>query len=225
VIKVSYYLSLILTSVGITSVTQQTLLNAFLQVWNLLLAVTAALLVDRLGRRFLFLASTTGMLCSYIVITGLSGSYASTGSKAVGTAVIPWLFIYYGFYDIAFTPLLIAYTAEIWSYLLRARSLAVVFSVTLLAVFFNIFVNPIALGALAWKYYFVYIALLILITAIVYFGYPETRGHTLEEMARIFDGDEAAVPRHGSVLQEVRERKASIAVSVHQEVVKIGSKV
>jgi len=56
---VSYYLSIILDSVGITSVDDQTLISACLQVWNLIWALSAALLVERLGRRVLFLTSVS----------------------------------------------------------------------------------------------------------------------------------------------------------------------
>ena len=72
------------------------------------------------------------------------------------------------------------------------------------ALFFNNYVNPIALAAIRWKYYIVYIAWLLVELMVVYFFYPETRGPTLEEMAKIFDGDEAAV---GQVdLDIVREK-------------------
>lgn len=71
------------------------------------------------------------------------------------------------------------------------------------AVFFNIFVNPIALEAIAWKYYAIYCCILVVITVVVWFFYPETNGHTLEEMARLFDGDAADVPAHGKVLENV----------------------
>lgn len=175
-------------------------------------------MVDRLGRRFLFLTSAVGMLCSYIIITGLSGAFANTGVTAVGTAVIPFLFIYYGFYDIAFTPLLIAYPAEIWPYGLRARGVAVALTTTLAAVFFNIFVNPIALEAIAWKYYIVYIVMGFVIIATIWFTYPETRGHSLEEMARIFDGDDAEVPQDGAVLSQVQHEKGIADDAVHVEV-------
>ena len=56
---------------------------------------------------------------------------------------------------------------------------------------FNTFVNPIALDAIGWKYYFVFVAVLIAYETTVYFAYPETRGHTLEYMAIIFDKDMA----------------------------------
>ena len=81
--------------------TDQTLINGFLQLWNLILAVFAAFNVDRFGRRKLFLVSSVGMLVSYICITGLSGDFANTRSPSVGVAVIPFLFIFFGFYDIA----------------------------------------------------------------------------------------------------------------------------
>jgi H+/Cl- antiporter ClcA len=57
-----------------------------------------------------------------------------------------------------------------------------------IAIFINTFVNPIALEAIHWKYYIVFIIILALLFITVYFFYPETRGHTLEQMAVIFDG-------------------------------------
>lgn len=92
---VSYYLALVLETVGITSVTDQTLISACLQLWNLIWAVAAASLVEKVGRRPLFLTSAATMLVSFIVITGLSGSFANTGNSAVGIAVIPLLFIFF----------------------------------------------------------------------------------------------------------------------------------
>lgn len=189
----SYYLTLILRIIGITSVTQQTLIKGFLQVWNLIMAVIGSLLVDSFGRRKLFILSTCIMLVSYIIITGLSGSFASNPVPAVGTSIITFLFIYYGGYDIAFTPLLVSYPAEIWTYSFRAKRMALTTMSTYLALLFNQFVNSIALEAIAWKYYIVYIVLLVGILVTVFYVYPETRGYSLEEMAVVFDGDHAVL--------------------------------
>lgn len=162
------------------------------------------------------MTSSIGMLICYIIITGLSGSFATTGKSATGLAVIPMLFLYYGFYDIAFTPLVISYPAEIWQYHLRSRGVAVASFSTFLALFFNLFVNPIALNSIAWKYYIVYVAILILICFTCYFFYPETRGRSLEEIAVVFDGDDAAVPREGVVLSAVEHQMAKNEHSVDQ---------
>jgi MFS family permease len=96
---VSYYLASILRSVGITSPTQIEALNGGLAIYNLFVSSFACLYVEEIGRRVLWLTSTIGMLVSYIVITGLSAGFAENGSKALGTAVIPMLFIFYGFYE------------------------------------------------------------------------------------------------------------------------------
>ena len=98
---VSYYLALVLETVGVTSVTDQTLISAFLNVWNLLFSVAAAFSVDRVGRRPLFLASAAIMLVGFILVTGLSGAFAEGGAGATGIAVIPFLFVFFAGYDIA----------------------------------------------------------------------------------------------------------------------------
>lgn len=98
---VSYYLTLILDSVGITSAANQLLIAGCLQIWNLLFAVAAASLVEKLGRRTLFLISAAVTLISYIIITGLSASFAESGNSTVGVAVVPFLFIFFAGYDIA----------------------------------------------------------------------------------------------------------------------------
>ena len=59
---VSYYINLILEGVGFTETNTKAAINGGLQIWNLLAAMTGALLVDRLGRRTLFIISNTGML-------------------------------------------------------------------------------------------------------------------------------------------------------------------
>jgi hypothetical protein len=78
------------------------------------------------------------------------------------------------------------------------------------ALFFNQYVNPIALEALAWKYYFVYIGVLIVSIICIYFFYPETRGRMLEEVAEIFDGPGAVPPvarAHDEALEDDADYK------------------
>lgn len=54
-------------------------------------------------------------------------------------------------------------------------------------------VNPIGLQHLAWKFYFVYIAILVIECLCIWFLFVETKGPVLEEIARLFDGDGANV--------------------------------
>jgi len=107
------------------------------------------------------------------------------------------------------TGLTVAYCAEILPFNIRAKGLAVNFALTASASVFNqygkwcsivlvlaqanISVNPIGLQHLAWKFYFVYIGILVIECLCVWFLFVETKGTTLEEIARLFDGEDANV--------------------------------
>ncbi|KAJ5361511.1 Major facilitator superfamily domain general substrate transporter [Penicillium brevicompactum] len=216
---ISYYLSLILTSVGVTNVRDQTLISACLQMWDLAFAALGAFLIDRLGRRPLFMASAVIMFVSYVMVTALSGSFATTGDVATGGAVIPFLFIFFAGYCVALTPFLTSYPCEIWPYRLRARGLTVTWVATIVGMFFNTFVNPIALDAIAWRYYIVFIVVLMAFGVTAYFFYPETKGYSLEQIAVIFDGPNALVggsPDHKSSVEDCEDAKSGSS-TVHNE--------
>lgn len=110
---VSYFLTLVLDTVGVTDPDTQTLINGLLQLFNFGAAVSAAFLVDRLGRRTLFLWSGFGMLISFVILTACSGVFNTTGNHSAGIAVIAFIFIYFFHYDIGYTPLLFGYTTEV----------------------------------------------------------------------------------------------------------------
>ncbi|OWZ80453.1 sugar transporter [Cryptococcus neoformans Tu401-1] len=203
---ISYYLTPVLQSVGITSAVQITLLTSGLAIWNLILSLFAALHVERFGRRPLFLISIAGMLASYAFVMGFSAGFAESHKASLGIAVIPFLFLYFGFYDIAWTPLPVPYTAEILPFNMRTKGLALFTSTGTLANAFNQFVNPIALKKLHWKYYAVYIAILIFYFVLAYIAYPETKNHTIEEVSMIFDKQNADIKHLGEqAIQEVEK--------------------
>jgi hypothetical protein len=75
----------------------------------------------------------------------------SSISPTLLTYSIPFLYIYFAFYALAFTPLPIAYTVEILPFTIRSKGMALFTSVATLGNSFNQFVNPVALQAIAWK--------------------------------------------------------------------------
>jgi MFS family permease len=186
---VSYYLTLVLNTIGITTTESKALINGLLQVFNFIVAVFAgALMVDRIGRRTLFLISTGGLCLSYIAWTALTAQYAITKSTGMANAVVAFIFLSYMFYDIAWTPLLQAYPVEIFPYTLRGRGLSVTLMSSYIGLIIGQFLNPIALNNLEWRYYIVFCCILAILFALIWFLFPETKGHTLEEIAEIFDG-------------------------------------
>ena len=82
------------------------------------------------------------------------------------------------------------YNLEILPYGLRAKG-GVIGSFTILcALFFNQFVNPIALKNITWRYYIVYCAFLVFQCWFIWTQLIETRYTPLEEVTKFFDGDE-----------------------------------
>jgi len=195
---VSYYLNQVFNSIGITDPTVQLLINGILQIWNLFWALLASALVERLGRRFLFLTSAVGMLIFFMMQTICSAQFAIHGTSAAAHAVIAFIFLFYASYDIAFTPLIVSYTVEILPYPLRAKGF-VIFNFTIsLSLIFNQYVNPIALARIKWRYYLVYVCFVAFEIVFLYFFVLETKNKSLEETAALFDGEDAVEQIHGA---------------------------
>jgi MFS family permease len=126
----SYYLHDILQSVGVTKSYDQSLVNGGLQIWSFLVAVGFSQLVDRVGRRKLFLIAAVGMLLSFSVWTGCSAVYAQSGNQGAGSAVIAMVFLFYFAAGFAWPGLTVAYVAEILPFNIRAKGMAIGFACT-----------------------------------------------------------------------------------------------
>lgn len=189
---VSYYLVQILESIGMTNPTHQSLFNGGLTIWCFLVALAFAFAVDKFGRRTLFLTAAVGMLISFSIWTASAAMYEKTGKQAYGNTVLAMIFCFYTVAGLAWPGLTVSYTVEILPYNIRAKGLTLCFCFTALSGVFNQYVNPIGLKNLGWKFYFVYIAVLVIQCIMIYFYYVETKGLPLEEISRVIDGDRAA---------------------------------
>lgn len=176
-----------LKAVGISKPIQLVSINAGLAAWNLIIAEIAGYNCERIGRRPLFLISTIGMIISYAFVMGFSAGFAETHSSHLGIAAIPFLFFFYGSYDVAWTPMNYSYATEIMPFNLRVKGMAIYVSVQNMANAVNQWVNPIALAAIGWKYYAVYIGIDIGYVLLIYFYFPETKKLTIEEISLVFD--------------------------------------
>ena len=79
---------------------------------------------------------------------------------------------------------------EIFPFQQRSKGIAVEQLTVRFAVFFNTYVNPIALDSIGWKYYIVYCVWILVEIATVYLLFPETHNRTLEELSFMFEGKE-----------------------------------
>jgi sugar porter (SP) family MFS transporter len=188
---ISFYLAPVLQTVGITNTFQKQGINGGLQIYNWFLAFGAALITEKAGRRRLFLTSASTMLVFMVLITICSALYSSTQSVTAGYAVIVFLFLFMGGYVIGLTPIPILYVNEIWPSHIRTKGTSVFWVSQAIAICFNQFVNPVALDRIAWKYYLIYVGVLVAVINFMFFYVPETKGLSLEEIGSIFDREES----------------------------------
>ncbi|KAF7334610.1 Lactose permease [Mycena venus] len=220
---VSYYLNKVLDLMGITDPTIQLLINGILNIWNLAWALLASSMVERFGRRLLFLTSAGLMTLFLSLQTVCFARFRITGDYGAAHAALAFIFLFYAAYDLAFTPLIVTYTLEILPYNIRAKGFNIFNFTISLALIFNQYVNPIAFDALTWKYYIVYCAWLGFEGVFLYFFVIETKNRTLEETAAIFDGAtdqivDSAAAQAGVVHDLVGEEKGGSDMLNHENV-------
>jgi MFS family permease len=138
-----------------------------------------------------------------------SAVYARTKNPAAGNAVIAMIFLFYGAAGFAWPGLTVAYCAEILPYNIRAKGIALQFAMTSITSVAKNYINPIGLRELQWRFYFVYIAILIVECIAIWFLFVETKGPTLEEIAVLFDGKDAPTENIESGKAEVVRQETS----------------
>ncbi|CAL5873688.1 uncharacterized protein PFLUO_LOCUS7970 [Penicillium psychrofluorescens] len=188
----SYYLSKVLDTINVTNPKIQLVINACLSVWSFLSATVFATLVDRAGRRRLFLGGMGGMGIAYILWTICSAINEERDFKDRGfaAAVLLMIFIFNACYHM-FSPVSPTYIMEVVQYSLRAKASMLYQLSGGLAGLYNSFANPVAMDAISWRYYIVWCCVIGVHLTIIYFFFPETKGKGLEEVAEIFDGPDA----------------------------------
>ncbi|KAH7409640.1 hexose transporter protein [Cadophora sp. MPI-SDFR-AT-0126] len=86
------------------------------------------------------------------------------------------------------SPVAPTYIMEVVPYSLRAKASMLYQLTGNLAGLYNSFANPVAMDAIAWRYYIVWCVVIGINFTLIYFFFPETKGKGLEEVAEIFDG-------------------------------------
>ncbi|KAM0397651.1 hypothetical protein ACHAPZ_008275 [Fusarium culmorum] len=184
---VSYYIAPVLRSIGINSQEDITLISGILQIGNMIVAMTGANLVNRVGRRPLFIVATSCMLADMVAWTITGSVFARTKSEATGAGILTCVIFFASSYNICWNPLAVAYPVEILPFNIRAKGIALLMGSIKGASFFNQFVNPIGLKNLGWKYYIVYCVWLCFVLLTVFFMFPETKNRSLEEISEVFE--------------------------------------
>ncbi|CAO2655029.1 Nn.00g117620.m01.CDS01 [Neocucurbitaria sp. VM-36] len=206
----SYYQSLLFGLMGYTSTYAKTRINIANQCWGLINGVIIALTVTRFRRRWMFMLSAGSMVMIFMAMTICFErlQHAKAGGYKNGPAQIAALFFYFAYspaYNIGNNSLTYTYLVELFPYAQRTMGIGIEQLFGKLAGFFSIYVNPIALDAIEWKYLAIYCGWITFEFLFVYFMYPETYNRTLEELAFLFEDKSLADEAVKAVEKQVNE--------------------
>ncbi|KAJ5462038.1 uncharacterized protein N7458_003590 [Penicillium daleae] len=183
---ISYFMPVMLQNAGITSSSQQLLMNAINTVISFVSGLVGTLFVDRWGRRTLFLWGTflTGLV--YIPLTVQASFPVPQITQSMGYGFIACIFLYGVFFSFCWSTLQALYPAEILPNDIRAKGVAFQGLISGAANFINMYATPVALQNIGWEMYTIFLVFHFMEFVFMFFTLPETKGRSIEELNHVF---------------------------------------
>ncbi|KAJ5738508.1 hypothetical protein N7493_001663 [Penicillium malachiteum] len=160
-----------------------------------------SLLIDRVGRKPLFIIGLSGMMVSLIFEAALWAQYAGSANHPGLSAALFFIFLHLAFYGCCIDANSFVYASEIFPTHIRSRGVAWSVGTLFLTTIPYLEAAPTALATIEWKYFIIFIVLTFINIPIVYFTFPETKGISLENLNGVF-GDECVASTMGSSLEK-----------------------
>jgi sugar porter (SP) family MFS transporter len=153
--------------------------------YKFLTCFIAFFVIERVGRRALFITSGVGMAISMFVLA-ICGSQTTDTKLAPAYVAIVFVFIFLTFLPLAFLGVNFLYCQEIISTPYRAPAGGISSATLWLSQFILALTTPLSLEVLEWKTYLVWGAASAIIPPVVYLYYPETTNLSMEELEGIW---------------------------------------
>ena len=175
----SYFLSAVLDTAGITDEIEQTNINLGLACLQFVMAIMGALMVDRVGRRPLLLFTNIGCCLIWIGVTISTAQYDINKSASAAKATLAFIYMFGIVYSIGFTPLQALYPVEVLSFEMRAKGMAFSSLAVNAAGLLNQFAWPVSLASIGWRTYIIFCIWCAIQAVVIYFFIPETKNRTV----------------------------------------------
>lgn len=150
--------------------------NVVLNVWCLACALLGTHLATIWGRKPLAILSQTLLIACLFIVGGLTKMYADNPEGASQSLIygdVAVMFLFQGFYSLAWTPLLYLYPPEVLNYSVRANGVALSQLMLNGLALLLTFVQGIGLTNIGWKMYMInaswdVITLVIIVSILLY---------------------------------------------------------
>ncbi|RSH89841.1 hypothetical protein EHS25_001827 [Saitozyma podzolica] len=182
---ITYFLPVLLLQAGITDSNRQRVLNFVNSITSFIGALSGTAIVDKVGRRKLFLTAEICCVCGMAIVAGLL-SDAGPQNAMRANAGISFIFLFMVLFSFGITPLQALYPAEVLAFENRAKGLALQGWVTNAVSLINTFGLPSALAALTWKTYLIFMVWDVVGVITIYWLVVETKQLSLEDVDEVF---------------------------------------
>ena len=169
------------TTVGLDRRLSLVLGGVFATVYALF-TIPSFFLVDRLGRRPLFLIGASGQGTAFLIAFGCLTHDNKNNAKGAAFG----LFLFIAFFAFTILPMPWVYPPEINSMRTRTMGASVSTCTNWLSNFAVVMFTPIFINQSKWGCYLFFALINFIYIPVIYFYYPETAGRSLEEIDIIF---------------------------------------
>ncbi|KAF2227531.1 putative hexose carrier protein [Elsinoe ampelina] len=174
-------------SIGFDTRTSSLMAGA-LQTWFFVASFIPWFLIDRIGRRPLFLSMISLMAAVMAVQAALiyqvQNETAIASAAGIGAAAM--LFIFQGAFTIGFQATVWVYPTEILPLRLRQMGSSISTATNWIMNYMIVQITPPAIANIGWRTYIIFAVLNATWVPIIYFFFPETKRMELEDVDRLF---------------------------------------
>ncbi|KAF2158520.1 hypothetical protein M409DRAFT_30988 [Zasmidium cellare ATCC 36951] len=181
---VTYYANTIFTESLHFATREAAVLSASLLSWKILVCLIPLMIVDRYGRKPLFIISGSGMSLAMVSLAAtVSQLDHSVGS---GRAAVFFLFLYMTFFPVGYLGANFLYATEIGVSELRVHFSAIGTATHWLFNFVIAEIIPTCFASIGYQTYIIFAVISAATVPLVLFIFPETKGRSLEQIDEIF---------------------------------------
>ncbi|KAK4141701.1 general substrate transporter [Dichotomopilus funicola] len=207
---VTAYSPVLLSAAGYDELTQNGLAGGLSTV-GILGTIISAQIVDRLGRRVCLMGGAVGLFIVNLIAASVYEAAGAQPEKAATLApvAVAMLFLMNLCYAATWGTVAFLVPTEMWASEMRAQGNGFGITGWAIGVGWTVLVNPVMLGKLGGRTYFLFAGLNLLWVPVVYLFYPETAGRSLESIDVLFSTSkpfvwdmERAYREHGNILQQ-----------------------
>ncbi|GME31737.1 sugar transporter [Neofusicoccum parvum] len=201
-----YYAPQIFRSIGLTGNSVDLLATGVVGVINFFSTIPAIMYLDRWGRRTVLIIGGIGMGISQLIVGTLFAVYkdrwSSHTSAGWAAAVFVWIYISNFAFSIGCVNWIMP--SEIFPPGVRSKAVGLAISTNWLTNFIVALITPRMLRSITFGTFYFFLVFCVVLVFWVYFLVPETKGVPIEEMDKIFGGNQGEAEIR--MMEDIRAR-------------------